>query len=450
VSETILRGPADADHYRVQVGRFKERWYADPLPADDVWGACEEVFPSVSTVKKASGSDWSFVSIKRIGDAGGERLRQIADLPDGERHDALRSLDRRGLEQAAQRGTNVHSYIEARLRGLSPMLITAGMPGYEWIGAVEQFLDTYQPELVAAEYVTIHRTLNGVGYGGTPDADIRIGGELLKVDWKTRGVESSHGAYPEEAAQLAASAFAEYMIVEHNPADDPFYHGAVRRPIPKFDGGIIVSIKPDGVRVYPVDLDRARAHWERLHAWWCARRDERDPIGKPWAPGKAPKVAKPTRPDPHANAKSLGVAPPPVAVTVAPDEGPTVDLDALRARYKAAPEEHLRWIAGIRAQAVAAGVDIHLADHPTMRRARIMDGLLTLVEAECHDDDAVRALVREATGDDAVEWPTVAVGVAVGSMGAAEADAFRTACEMFVTDRYRLLIEADGPRLVAA
>lgn len=139
-----------------------------------------------------------------------------------------------------------------------------------------------------------------------------------------------------------------------------------------------------------------------------------------------------------------------VAVTVAPDEGPTVDLDALRARYKAADEAHLRWIAGIRAEAVAAGVDIHLADHPTMRRARIMDGLLTLVEAECHDDDAVRALVREATGDDAVEWPTVAVGVAVGSMGAAEADAFAAACQMFVLGRFGLLVEADGPRLVAA
>lgn len=139
-----------------------------------------------------------------------------------------------------------------------------------------------------------------------------------------------------------------------------------------------------------------------------------------------------------------------VAVAVAPDEGPDVDLDELRARYKAADELDLKRIAELRRDAADAGVDIHLSGKPTMRRARIMEGLLSLSEHELFDDDVIKALVRHATGDEATQWPTVSVGVAVGSMGAAEADAFAAACEMFVTDRYRLLIEADGPRLIAA
>jgi hypothetical protein len=30
---SILKGPADADHFRVKVGRYGDRWYTDPLPA---------------------------------------------------------------------------------------------------------------------------------------------------------------------------------------------------------------------------------------------------------------------------------------------------------------------------------------------------------------------------------------------------------------------------------
>jgi hypothetical protein len=438
----ILRGPADADHYRVKVGRYGDRWYVDPLPADDVWSACDDQFPSVSTVKKASGNDWSFVSIKRIGDAGGERLRSIADLPDGERHDALRSLDRRGLEQAAQRGTNVHNYIEARLRGLPPMLLTDGMPGAQYVGAVEEFLDTHQPELYAAEYVVINRSLNGHGYGGTPDADLRIGGELLKVDWKTRGPESAHGAYPEEAAQLAAGSFGDYMIV----LDDDGI--PVRRPMPDLAGGIIVSIKPDGCRIYPVDLDKARAHWESLHAWWVARRDERVAIGKPWAPGKA--SAKAERPDPHHHAKTLHRDTATVTVTTPPDEGAEASEEQvapLRERYKAV---NASWVNALRSDAVTAHCDFHLSGAKTLRRLRITDGLVMLTEHDACDNDLVKALVRHVVGDDMLSWPTVTAGAAVGSLSAVDAAAFVGACESFIAGRFTLEMTLDGPHLAVA
>jgi len=29
-----MRGPAHAENYRIKVGRYKDRWYRDPLPAE--------------------------------------------------------------------------------------------------------------------------------------------------------------------------------------------------------------------------------------------------------------------------------------------------------------------------------------------------------------------------------------------------------------------------------
>ena len=61
---TLLQGPADADHYRVKVGRYNERWYQD---------GDNGPYPSISTVKKASGSDWTFVALKRVATRSEER-----------------------------------------------------------------------------------------------------------------------------------------------------------------------------------------------------------------------------------------------------------------------------------------------------------------------------------------------------------------------------------------
>lgn len=430
---TVLRGPADADHYRVKVGNFGDRFYTDPLEAHGQWDKCDDTYPSISTVKKAAGKDWSFVSMKRIGTAPAERLAQIATLPDGERHDAIKSLDKRGLEQAAQRGTNVHLYAERKLKGENLPLMTEGMPGFEYISAVEAFFADHAPKLYAAEYVVIHRTLNGVGYGGTPDAIVDIGGELFAIDWKTRGEESAHGGYAEEAAQIAAGAFGDYMIV-----DGP--NGAHRQPIPRLAGGLIVSIKPDGYKVYPVELSQAWDHWTRMHAWWIARRTEAQSIGKPWAPGKRVAATKRRAVEPLAT----------VTTRTPPEEGAQVDVDALRARYVALGPVGRAWVDAKREEAHAAGVDFHLAGCYTARRARIMDGLITLAETETDDDDALRAIVRHVISDQFVEWPSVAAGAVVGSLSATEAAAFAGACALFVGGRFGLAIELDGPRLVAA
>lgn len=274
---TVLKGPADADHFRVQVGRYNDRWYADPLPACSIADATDAVWPSVSTVKKASGSDWSFVSVRRVAEGLHANPQRIAGLEFDALHDVLKSIDKNGLKAAGQRGTDVHTVAEAKLRGQVAALLP-NAAGARWLPAVEAFFDAYQPKLVAAEVVAVNRGLNGVGYGGTFDAIVEIDGALYLIDWKSRGEDSRHGAYPEEAAQIAAYAAADYIIVDDGAG------GAKRQLLPELAGGLIVSIKPDGYKVFPVDLGKAQGHWCSLHAWWVARRDERVAIGNPWAP----------------------------------------------------------------------------------------------------------------------------------------------------------------------
>lgn len=284
IPPSVLRGPADADHYRVKVGRYNDRWYTDPLPGCDIAPAISDAnatWPSVSSIKKASGSDWTFTALKRVAEELKAKPDALAGLDYDACYDRLKSINKLGLNRAASRGTNVHTYFEKGLRG-QPIDVAehAGEPGAEYLPAVRAFFDTYQPELIAAEVVCIDRDLHGVGYGGTSDGLIRIDGRTYWVDWKSRGADSDHGAYSEEAAQLGAYASAAYMLVEDN--------GPKRQSLPDADGGLIVSVKPDGVRLYPIDLDKAADHWRSLHAWWIAKRDEKAAIGRPLAPRAVP------------------------------------------------------------------------------------------------------------------------------------------------------------------
>lgn len=282
---TVLRGPANADNYRVKVGRFGDRFYTDPLPADDSHEATpdDEAYPSVSIVKKASGQDWTFTSLKRI--ALADDLDDLLNKGYYERYEKLKVINKLGLSQAQRRGTNVHTWAECLAYGV-PQYLTPADDGSDYFPMVDKLWAELQPGLVAAEIVAFHRTtLNGWGYGGTADGFFKIDGKTYIVDWKSRGEDSDHGCYWDEACQLGAYAGAEYVIVEDDDPANP--HGAKRIPVPHLDGGLIVSIKPDSYEVYPVDLTEAVESFHRLHSWWVARRSETKPIGRKWPPRRA-------------------------------------------------------------------------------------------------------------------------------------------------------------------
>ena len=336
----------------------------------------------------------------------------LTGLDLGRRYDALTSINKRALERAGRRGTNVHLRAEAMLRGTLP-LIPDGEPGREYDQAVDQFFDAYQPELVAAEFVVIHRTLNGHGYGCTVDARVRIDGRVYAIDWKSRGDDSDHGCYPEEAAQIAAGCKGDYMIVEG-------IDGPERRPMDPVDGGIVVSIRPDGCRVYPVDIDKAWSHYQAMHGWWAARLSEREPVGKPWAPRK-PAVA-------------LSPADQLAQVATNPDEGGPADpaaFAAIEQHYNQLTPVAHRFITDIARDAQQHHVSFHARDHKTVRRFEILRALLA-VAAHTTDPDAVRALLASVIPD-AMALDKVTVGHLVGSLDAHRAARFAAHVDLHFT-----------------
>lgn len=251
-----LRGPAHPDTFRVQVGRYGDRYYHDPLPADGTWPATDDQWPSVSIVKNA----WP----KQLGPWMAQEAARFAvehrdtwtKLPEDAAIDMIAKASDRTRNKAADRGTGVHTILEGIAEGREPHpeLMPDVAP---YLPVLRQLVADLQPEWVYSEVVCISRSL---GYGGTADAAIRINaGPLVGtygVDWKSRKA-GRHDAHRDECAQLAAYSRCDYIIAEVDGQ-------AVRMAPPALDGGLIVSITPDDYRLYPVDLDAAWATWVDL------------------------------------------------------------------------------------------------------------------------------------------------------------------------------------------
>jgi len=279
----MLLGPANADHFRVKVGRYGDRWYTDPLPScpiapyNPTWKA-----PSVSWTKPPFSN--KYVPMRSIADMAADEWARLATVPADARYEAIKSHDKLAGRVNMDRGSVVHAWAEDRLLGRVPLFAEPARwadgaleQAEKFRPALEAFFEHYQPEPYAVEAVCLHRTLNGVGYGGTMDALVKIDGELWAIDWKSRN--SDHAAYLEEAAQGGAYIGAEYMIVA---GDD----GApCRVRMPKVAGVLIVSIRSDGYRAYPIDAERAITAYADMHAWAIASKmTHNDIVGHPWAP----------------------------------------------------------------------------------------------------------------------------------------------------------------------
>lgn len=290
---TLLQGPADADNYRIKVGRYSDRWYTDPLPACAIAPASDWQGPSVSTTKPPFAN--KFVTLKSIATMPDDEWARLADLDANARYEAIKAHEKLASRINMDRGTLVHTHAEDRLLQRMALPVSgsakARAEAERFFPALDAFLNDYQPELIAAETVCLHRTLNGVGYGGTADAFVKIDGATWAVDWKSRN--SDHDAYLEEGAQGGAYIGAEYMIVA---GDD----GAPTRVrIPEVAGVLIVSIREDGYRAFPIDGAAAIDAYHAMHAWWCAQRHyvDRGAKRRPWAP-KAAAPAVDSGPEP--------------------------------------------------------------------------------------------------------------------------------------------------------
>lgn len=320
---TVLRGPADADHFRVKVGRYGDRWYHDPLPACDVAPACTDEWPSVSIVKNAWPKFLTSWAASEAAKYAADNLSTLAQLDRAAVIALVSKAHDRSRDGAASRGTAVHAIVEALSEGREPdPLIEAECA--DWSEAARKVVADIEPEWLLSEAVVINRQL---GCGGTLDAVWRISGKTYVVDFKSRAV-GKHGAYQDEAAQLGAYASAGYCIVERDGR-------AARQRLPHIDAGLIVSICPDGYRLYPIDIDAAREDFAVLRGFWQRMQDSK-PIGKPivlrnddsGSGVREPRVVPPVPPSPAASEATVA---PGSDVTPQP-QGSAMPLELARER----------------------------------------------------------------------------------------------------------------------
>jgi hypothetical protein len=247
----------DANRFRRQVGRSKQRRYFDDLPACPLNPTPDPAanLLNVTGITKAWNGEFNAFRRAQFGPLDAHRaadyaVTHLSDLAIEDPDDAYRRIVRAAiadLKRAGERGTAVHDWIEQRLNGHLPTLVDPAAEPY--LDAAAALLSWLDPEPVLIEAVVF----NDRGYGGTLDAVVRsarLGGTVL-LDWKTRGPDSKNAAYPKELAQLGLLAAADYCIVG-GPDGQP-----VRRPLPDLDLVAVCSLNPAGFAVHTANVDAA-------------------------------------------------------------------------------------------------------------------------------------------------------------------------------------------------
>ena len=429
-----------SDPNRFRSSYYGARYYIDPLPSCLVADATEERWPAVSTIKKA----WTGPFSKKHSDGvvyplDALRVAKFADAnwqtlaDDAERISAMAASATADLAAASGRGTAVHTMIEDLINGATTL-----WPGIadEYSSACQAIVDDLDMELIASEVVVIRRGDDeSCGWGGTVDAIARIGDKTYVIDWKSRGADSNHGAYDTEAAQVGAYASADYVL------SDGHWDEVERVAMPKIDGALIVSIRPDSYALYPIDIEPARDAARSLASTWEHKRQGSALARKAIGPeataaelisGNAPakKTRKKAAPKPKATVTPISEtinATRPTA-TALPDEG----KDLGEAARQQALDNIAKILTPIQIAALTTwshrGWTMAGTAHQTERRWTIAGAAARLValawEDDAHgvDDDLARALLAAAMNDDGIRQPAVKIADALGSLTIAEAE----------------------------
>lgn len=277
----MLRGPAHPENFRQQVGRYGDRHYIDNLPGDmiHVPENPQRPYPSVSVIKQAWPkflTDWAAGAAAKYAVEHQDAWRQ---LPVDDAVELITKAAVRQRDRAAKRGSDVHGIIEQLALGHKPdyMLIDDSVQPY--VPCLERMVRDLRIRPVVSEAVIFN---HAVGYGGTFDMIAETVHGIGLLDWKTR-IKTAR--YDEEAAQVAAYAGAEYMIVE-SPLG-----GAMRAPIPDIDYLGVVVLSPEGYQVHEVDEQAAWRLWQALHAFWVVKNESKFWEGTLATPGPPAPVA---------------------------------------------------------------------------------------------------------------------------------------------------------------
>jgi hypothetical protein len=165
--------------------RGKGRHYEHPNTGDLV--------PSVTNVigvlDKPALPRWA---AKMVAETAYRMRNSLAEMDEAEAVDMLKGAPWSKATRAADRGTDIHAYLEARVNGWTPEPLSGEAVRYK--RAADDWFEAYRPELVASELTVFHPK-----YAGTGDLWCRIDGRMTVLDFKT-----SKAIYSEAALQLAA------------------------------------------------------------------------------------------------------------------------------------------------------------------------------------------------------------------------------------------------------
>jgi len=119
----------------------------------------------------------------------------LANMDDNDIVDTLKGAPWSRSKRAADRGTDIHAYLEHRLNGWEPESLSSDAMPYK--DAADDWFERNYPDEVVGTEVTLFHPM----YAGTTDVIMRRGGRLIIADFKT-----SKAIYDEAALQLSALA----------------------------------------------------------------------------------------------------------------------------------------------------------------------------------------------------------------------------------------------------
>lgn len=179
-----------------------------------------------------------------------EQVDQIRSLGRGPAVAALKAIPWQARDEAAVRGTDVHTLAEHVVHGQEVDVPDHLLP---YVEGYARWVDAFQVEPILTERQVANPTL---WYAGTLDGVVTIAGETWLLDWKT-----SKGVYGSTSLQLAAYAGAEFYV---NTLGDEV-------PLPHIDRLGVVHITEAGTHLRPVkDKEAAWKDWR--HVAWIANR----------------------------------------------------------------------------------------------------------------------------------------------------------------------------------
>jgi hypothetical protein len=170
--------------------------------------------------------------------------------------DLLKNVPWRSTESSAERGDQVHAYLEAHAKGEELPEVTG--PAAAYLPGLRLFLHEHQPRFVQSEVTVFSETY---GYAGTFDfvAELPHLGATVLGDLKT-----GKRTYPQVGLQLAANRWADRMEL-----GDGLTH-----PVPTVDYCVVLRVHQRGYELRPVAAERremlafraalALWHWQHL------------------------------------------------------------------------------------------------------------------------------------------------------------------------------------------